>query len=88
MLEGLIRLVKGKKSPQLIPIGVAMTPQFKRLLDSQSIKIGYTQGSSGIFTGLKVYVWDDLPIPCKLYYRQDVIDFDCQMYCTNFYGYN
>jgi hypothetical protein len=89
MLNDLIRLVKGvKRATPVVPIGVAMTPEFKRLLDLKCTKIGYKLGSAVIFTGLRVYVWDGLPIPCKLYYDQDIIDFEYQIYCKNSYDNN
>jgi hypothetical protein len=66
-----------------LPIAVAVTPEFKEFLDRRCIQIGCPDGAKGIFKGLDVYVWRDLPVHCKLYYRQDLVDFEYLIYGIN-----
>ncbi len=60
------------------PIAIAMTPQFKdELLNSGTCK---TQIGGISYTGVRLYLLDNLPKPYRIYYNQQSLTKDIALY--------
>jgi hypothetical protein len=61
-----------------VAIAVAMTPLFR-----SQLPIGTMRGGAGIiqaYSGLRTYIWNDLPEPYRIYYNQTILDRDIALY--------
>ena len=59
-----------------VAIALAMTPSFKSRLPITHEFIS----SSGSYSGLKTYIWSDLPEPYRIYYNQAFLEKDIALY--------
>jgi hypothetical protein len=59
-----------------VAIAVAMTPLFRsRLPISHEFK-----ACTGLYSGVRTYIWNDLPEPYRIYYNQTILDRDIALY--------
>ncbi len=59
-----------------VAIALAMTPSFKSRLPITHEFIA----CSGSYSGLKTYIWNDLPEPYRIYYNQAFLERDIALY--------